>query len=349
MSYHLKSIVLECRRRVLEDDYEATVSETQSDHVGFEQRYLDWVGELNREGIAVFKRQETGACLKVLNLERQEAEPCSPAFSLERQEARPCPPEFSLKHQEAKAGSTALSLDDQKDKFCQPVLYIVDDPDNARRHQDMQEPVMLLFSKDQSADLSGIKYIGMHLMQIPADYFDKVYRRFAGIPWDILETERCFLRETETADVDAFYRIYSEPSITAYMENLYPERAREIAYTQGYIKNVYELYGHGVWTVCLKETGEVIGRAGLSFREGYEDPELGFVIGVPWQGRGIATEVCRAVLDFGVNELEFSRVIAFVEPGNEVSRHLLRKLGFEEGAETMLCGRKHLYCVWNRV
>ena len=291
MSYHLKSIVLDCRRQVLMDDYEATINQAEGDHVCFERRYQEWLRELDREGITV--------------------------------------------------------LEQRKDEPCQAALYVVDDPAKARRHMDRQEPVMFLACGDQGADLSGIKYVGMHLTEIPADYFDKIYRRHTGIPWDILETDRCWLRETTPADVDDFYRIYAEPSVTAFMEDLYPDREREIAYTQDYIKNVYELYGHGVWTVCLRETGEVIGRAGLSFREGFENPELGFVIGVPWQGRGIATEVCKAVLDFGVSELDFSEVIAFVEPGNRVSRHLLHKLGFEEESETVLCGKKHICCKWH--
>ena len=182
-------------------------------------------------------------------------------------------------------------------------LYVTDSSRKAREHLQQGEPVMaLLTAENQGEGFVGVKYLSMHLTEISADYLDKVYRRYAGIPWDILETERCFLRETTESDVDAFYEIYADPSITAYMENLYPDREQELAYTRDYIKNVYELYGHGVWTVCLKETGQVIGRAGLSFREGFEDAELGFVIGVTWQGRGIATEVCRAVLEFGARD-----------------------------------------------
>ena len=142
--------------------------------------------------------------------------------------------------------------------------------------------------------------------------------------------------------MDAFYGIYAHPSVTAYMEDLFSDRDRELAYTRDYIKNIYELYGFGVWTVLLRETGEVIGRAGLSYREGFEDPELGFLIAVPWQGRGLATEVCRAILTFGKEELEFTKVIAFVMPENAVSCHLLQKLGFQEKEEVRLLGKRHL-------
>ena len=72
----------------------------------------------------------------------------------------------------------------------------------------------------------------------------------------------------------------------------------------------------------------MIGRAGFSNREGYENPELGFVVGVPWQGRGYATEVCEALLQYGKEELGFEQVQMLVMPENEVSLHLAEKLGF---------------------
>ena len=161
------------------------------------------------------------------------------------------------------------------------------------------------------------------------DYLEKVYRRYAGIPWDILTTERCLVRETGVEDLDAFYEIYAEPSVTQYTEGLYPERAQEEAWLKDYMENMYYFYNYGVWTICDKATGQIIGRAGFSNREGYEDPELGFVIGVPWQRQGYATEVCRALLKYGKEELGFERVQMLVMPGNETSLHLAENLGFQ--------------------
>ena len=66
----------------------------------------------------------------------------------------------------------------------------------------------------------------------------------------------------------------------------------------------------------------------VSNREGYENPELGFVIGVPWQGCGYATEVCEALLQYGKRELGFERVQMLVMPENTVSLHLAEKLRF---------------------
>ena len=222
------------------------------------------------------------------------------------------------------------------------MLWIADDPDAARRMEAEGKAVLGYLPADhENADFSGIRYLAENLTELDGDYLDKIYRRYHGIPWDILETEHCLLRETTEEDVDAFYRIYAHPSVTAYMEDLFPDRDQELAYTRDYIKNIYEFYGFGVWTVILRETGEVIGRAGLSYREGFEEPELGFLVGVPWQGKGLATEICRAVLEFGKEELGFTKVIAFAEPENAASNHILKKLGFREREKVLLLGKNH--------
>ncbi len=192
--------------------------------------------------------------------------------------------------------------------------------------------LVFLHEKNREQDFAGARYAFEAPQELDIEYLEQVYRRCAGLPWDVLDTERCHLRETTVADVEDFYRIYAEPSITEYMEDLYDTPEQEKEYTRKYIENVYGFYGFGVWTVVKKDTGEVIGRAGISYREGFEVPELGFVIGVPWQGQGYAYEVCRAVLQYGHEQFGFEQIQAFVEPGNKVSLHLCAKLGmiFEE-------------------
>ncbi|MBQ7933743.1 MAG: GNAT family N-acetyltransferase [Lachnospiraceae bacterium] len=236
-------------------------------------------------------------------------------------------------------------------------LWITDAPYFARMLQESKKEVPALAylheddsgeytsgigASDRDRDFSCCRYAMMHPLELDAEYFELIYRRLKRLPWDILETERCTLRESTVADVPAFYEIYKEPSITAYMENLFLTPEEENAYMEDYIDKVYAYYDFGVWTVLEKATGQVIGRAGLSYREGFEDPELGFVIGVPWQGQGLAYEVCSAILDYGRRVLDFERVQVFVEPGNEASLSLCRKLGFKESEPLTLDGKKYM-------
>ncbi len=192
-------------------------------------------------------------------------------------------------------------------------------------------PVLALLHEDnRQQDFSSVKYACEQPEDLDADYMDKVYRRYAELPWDILETDRCIIRETTEADVEPFFEIYGEPSITRYTEGLYPEVEQEKQYIRDYIENVYGFYGFGVWTIVQKDTGKIIGRAGLSYRDGYEEPEIGFVIGVPWQRQGYAFEVCHAIMEYGREELGFDCVQAFVIRENKASVKLCEKLGLHK-------------------
>lgn len=210
-------------------------------------------------------------------------------------------------------------------------LYVADDIEEARRLKDDGQAVLIyLHDGNSEQDFSEFLYAVEDPEELEPEYVNKVYRRLKGMPWDILETDRCLIRETTTEDVEDFYHIYSDPAITRYMEDLYPEIEQEKQYIREYIEKVYSFFEFGVWTVVKRESGSVIGRAGFAFREGYEEPELGFIIGVPWQRQGYAEEVCRAVMKYGWEVLGFRQVQAMVEPENAASLRLCGKLGFME-------------------
>ncbi|MCM1027705.1 MAG: GNAT family N-acetyltransferase [Roseburia sp.] len=231
-------------------------------------------------------------------------------------------------------------------KETQGRLYVTDDEETAVRLRDSGEAVLIyLHEGNRDRMFSGFSYGVEDPENLEEEYLEKAFRRLKGLPWHILETERCLIRETTPEDVDAFYEIYRDPAITEFMEGLYPEKEQERAYIREYREKVYTFYEFGVWTVLEKSSGSVIGRAGFSYREGYDEPELGFIIGVPWQRRGYAEEVCRAILEYGWNALGFERVQVLVETGNRASLHLCEKLGFRGREEVILEGRPHFRLV----
>lgn len=218
---------------------------------------------------------------------------------------------------------------DSMENSLEELLYITDSEEAYRElHRRGKYVLPYRHEGNREAAFAGAMYVIEEIEEADYETVDLVYRRFAGLPWEILRTKRCIIRETTEADVDSFYNIYAEPEITRYMEDLYEDREEELAYVAEYREKVYGFYGYGMWTV-LKQDGTVIGRAGISWREGYEMPELGFVIGVPWQRQGYAYEVCRAILDYAREQLGFTQVQALVMEGNEKSAALCRKLGFK--------------------
>ncbi|MFA6664393.1 MAG: GNAT family N-acetyltransferase [Lachnospiraceae bacterium] len=194
----------------------------------------------------------------------------------------------------------------------------------------------------------------------PGD-FRRIYARCAGLPWEVAVTGRLIIREFSESEEDLrFIQSLGKSSESGKFLSLSFDRPDDIADPRGtirdllhaYIRNVYHLYEFGNWAVCLRETGTVIGIAGLSFPDPvfpdiYEDrlsvpysetscniagdpvPELGYYISESFRGNGFAYESCSAILDLGFRLFDFVRIDAIVDAGNISSMSLLSKLGFQ--------------------
>ena len=91
-----------------------------------------------------------------------------------------------------------------------------------------------------------------------------------------------------------------------------------------------------------KQDGKIIGRVGFNLREGYEYPELGFLIAFDYQRKGLAYEVCRKALEVGKEEYGFIRVQAMVKEANIPSQGLCKKLGFMLAGKVQEQGEEYL-------
>ncbi len=206
--------------------------------------------------------------------------------------------------------------------------------------------IVMIQGENRYCHFSNARYAVESLENLDFDYFEKVYLRFCGLPWEIGRTKRCILREMTVQDVDALYCLYEDSEITTYMEGLFEDREEEIVYIKEYIEKVYSFYGIGTWLIIHQETGMVIGRAGFNWRSGYEEPELGFMIAKPYQRKGYAREVCNEILQIGIREYGFEAVQALVRIGNTVSEHLCESLQFTFQGEVIEEGIIHRRYLW---
>ncbi|MDE6622046.1 MAG: GNAT family N-acetyltransferase [Lachnospiraceae bacterium] len=188
--------------------------------------------------------------------------------------------------------------------------------------------IVWLNEKNREQSFPTGSYCVENLSDIDARYLDRVYRRFHDIPWNIAETARLRIREITVEDVPKLYELYDDASITQYMEPLFADPEQEMIYTREYIKNVYGFYGYGMWVLEDKESGQLIGRAGLEFKEGFEGLELGFMLGVAYQHKGYAYEACSEILSYGVRELGQRTYCSFINEENKASIRLCERLGF---------------------
>ena len=146
-------------------------------------------------------------------------------------------------------------------------IKITDNPDMAIEYSINGIPyIVLLTDKNKGESFPCGAYCVENIEDIDEDYKKMVYCRTKGVSMDILQTERLLVREINTDDVPVLYELYAEESITEYMEPLFENVEDEISYTKDYIKNIYGFYGFGMWILVLKETNQVIGRAGLEYK-----------------------------------------------------------------------------------
>lgn len=203
------------------------------------------------------------------------------------------------------------------------------------RERDTSEPETGLEADNGIADSPADMYAeGME--EIDLDFLQRVYERRHGLPWTILETERCILREFTLKDLDDLFELYAGEGMTDYMEPLYAYE-EEKAYQIAYIRHMYGFYGYGMWLVIEKATGRLIGRAGIEHREETgNELELGYAIGISYQRKGYATEVCKAILAYAREKLHADRITCLIEKGNLVSCSLAEKLGFIFAGELVI-------------
>ena len=135
----------------------------------------------------------------------------------------------------------------------------------------------------------------------------------------ILETERLFLRELTADDFDALYEVLADSDIMQH----YPYTFDESRVRNWINKSIerYEIFGFGLWAVCLKETGEMIGDCGLTMQNinGMIKPEIGYHINKRFQRRGYAKEAARACRDWAFENTPFNFLYSYMKKTNVAS------------------------------
>lgn len=121
----------------------------------------------------------------------------------------------------------------------------------------------------------------------------------------IIETNRLFLREMTENDFEALYKVLSDSDVMKH----YPYTFDDVRVRNWIQRNMerYQIFGFGLWAVCLKETGEMIGDCGLTMQliNGQIKPEIGYHIRADKQRKGYAKEAAIAVRDLAFNNTPF--------------------------------------------
>ena len=143
----------------------------------------------------------------------------------------------------------------------------------------------------------------------------------------IIETKRLFLREMNMDDYEALYAVLADPDIMQHDPNVFDEEQ-----VRNWIEKNMHRYredGFGLWAVCLKETGEVIGDCGLTLQniDGEMLPEIGYHIRKDCQRKGYAKEAAGAVRDWAFEHTDYSSLYSYCKYTNEASYKTAEAIG----------------------
>lgn len=145
----------------------------------------------------------------------------------------------------------------------------------------------------------------------------------------IARTKRLIIREMTLAqsDINGIFALYEDPRMTEFMEPLFPYD-EEVEYEKNYIERVYAYYGYGLWLLEEKSSKEIIGRAGVEYREGCEknEGELGFQVSFKRQREGFAYEALTKIVELSFFKYGFDSLRARINPKNIPSIALAKKL-----------------------
>ena len=135
----------------------------------------------------------------------------------------------------------------------------------------------------------------------------------------VIETERLLLREMTEEDFHALYKVLADSDIMQH----YPYVFDANRVRNWILRNIerYRVFGFGLWAVCLKATGEMIGDCGLTMQliNGEVKPEIGYHIRGDQQRMGYAKEAAIAVRDWTFHNTPFRVVYSYMKYTNEPS------------------------------
>lgn len=143
----------------------------------------------------------------------------------------------------------------------------------------------------------------------------------------IIETPRLILREMTQADYPALAAIIQDE------QTMYAwEGAMSDEETQAWLDKQLTRYkedGFGLWAVILKESGGMIGQAGILWGDIEDErlPEIGYMFHRAHWGNGYAIEAARACKQYAFEQLNFEEIYSTIRDTNLPSMNVAIRNG----------------------
>ncbi|MFW5995066.1 MAG: GNAT family N-acetyltransferase [Spirochaetia bacterium] len=149
-------------------------------------------------------------------------------------------------------------------------------------------------------------------------------------PQPVLETERLELRPFHFSDAKRVQELCSDWRIAD--TTLHIPHPYEDGMAEDWIATHAQKWSdakEATFAVTYPHKREVIGAVGLRIETEHHRAELGYWVGTPYWGQGIASEAACEILRFAFDDLGLNRVYATHVPRNPASGRVMAKLGMQ--------------------
>lgn len=167
-----------------------------------------------------------------------------------------------------------------------------------------------------------------------------------------LETERLILRPITLEDTAEYYEMDSQPEVHTFLRDKPLESLDDAINLINSLHVQYNKFGIGRIAVIDKETYEFIGWTGFKYipeedaiNNQYDYLDFGYRLRKESWGKGYATEAAEACLEFFKEKLNDFKINAITHVDNQVSKHILEKVGFTI-TDTFHLDYANIDCYW---
>jgi ribosomal-protein-alanine N-acetyltransferase len=159
----------------------------------------------------------------------------------------------------------------------------------------------------------------------------------------VLETERLVLRSMVADDLERLLGIFGDAAVMAAFDEEPFNREQVRRWLERNLDH-QRRHGYGLFAVCLKDDGRLIGDCGLELMEvaGEQVAELGYDFRRDHWNQGYATEAACAVRDYAFTSLRLPRLVSLIRPGNPASARVAEKTGLKKIEHIQRHGRTYL-------
>lgn len=143
----------------------------------------------------------------------------------------------------------------------------------------------------------------------------------------MIETDRLFFRQFTEDDLPWLIENRTPAAVNKYLGGVERQNPEALSLRLKFYISCYDSHGFGMCAMGLKNSGELIGVAGLQPLDGTNDIEVGYSLAERHWRKGYGFECAYGWLKYGFNTAGLERIVALADERNVGSTRIMEKCG----------------------